>query len=140
MNKSQETSSTSVVSRIKYSKNMEIGIGVLILAVLLIVYFVSGSGISVGASSKMTDEEVRLAGTLSNIKGVGNVTVMITSNDEMISTGGMYGEDEIKTRKIEGVVVVAEGASDVSIKIDLINAVCFALNLKTYQVEVFEMK
>ncbi len=140
MNKTQDTGSTSVVSRIKYSKNMEICLGVIILAVLLIVYFVSGSGITVGASSKMTDEEIRLAETLSNIKGVGSVTVMITNKEIVTNVGGTFGDEDIITKEIEGVVVVAEGASDVAIKMDLINAVCFALNIKTYQVEVFEMK
>ncbi len=42
--------------------------------------------------------------------------------------------------EIKGVIVIAEGARDVRVKLDLIRAVQTALGISPQQVEVFEME
>ncbi|MFO7154640.1 MAG: stage III sporulation protein AG, partial [Caldicoprobacter oshimai] len=42
--------------------------------------------------------------------------------------------------EIKGVIVIAEGAKDIRVKLDLIRAVQTALGVSPQQVEVFEME
>lgn len=128
MNNMKPKSSNGFLSRIKYVKNIEIYIAITLVLVLLLIYFSSGAT-SGAVNKEMNGEELRLAEVLSDIKGVGDVSVMITRQGN--------GDN---ANSIEGVVVVAKGASDVKVKIELTKAVCFALNVNTKQVEVFEMK
>ncbi len=129
MDKKPKLSSISFLSRIKYVKNIEIYIVVIALLVMLLIY-TGGKSEAVSASSQtMNEEEFRLAQTLSKIKGVGECQVYINydSND-----GDLKAE-------IEKCVIVATGATDVNVKIEIINMVSFALKLDLNQVEVFEM-
>ncbi|MEG1805379.1 MAG: hypothetical protein RR327_03190 [Clostridia bacterium] len=127
MDNMRPKSSNGFLSRIKYVKNIEIYVCITLVLVLLLIYFVSvGSG-SV-ANKEMNSEEARLSQVLTNIKGVGSVNVMITRKSDNDNNA------------IEGIVVVAKGADDVKVKIELIKAVCFAMNVNANQVEVFEMK
>ncbi|MEG2116470.1 MAG: hypothetical protein RRZ69_02165 [Clostridia bacterium] len=127
MDNMRPKSSNGFLSRIKYVKNIEIYVCITLVLVLLLIYFGSvGSG-SV-ANKEMNSEEARLSQVLTNIKGVGSVNVMITRKSD--------NDNNV----IEGIVVVAKGADDVKVKIELIKAVCFAMNVNANQVEVFEMK
>ncbi|MEG2001558.1 MAG: hypothetical protein RR107_00525 [Clostridia bacterium] len=127
MDNMRPKSSNGFLSRIKYVKNIEIYVCITLVLVLLLIYFGSvGSG-SV-ANKEMNSEEARLSQVLTNIKGVGSVNVMITRKSDNDNNA------------IEGIVVVAKGADDVKVKIELIKAVCFAMNVNANQVEVFEMK
>lgn len=47
---------------------------------------------------------------------------------------------EEKTPKVRGVVVVSQGASDISVKMDLLNAVVTLLNVSPDKVEVLKMQ
>lgn len=110
--------------------------------------------------------ESRLELILAGIKGVGRVRVMLTfdgteetilASDEqssesengiskskkpsILSTSS--GEEAIVLKellpKVCGVVVVAEGASDVAVKMDIVSAVSTVLGIKQSNVQVFEM-
>lgn len=126
------------------------------------------------------DLEIRLSQILQQIKGVGNVSVMITysetsktvpiynednknSNTEESDSGGgnrkisentnkkevvfqeVNGEKELITQNIikpvaEGAIITAEGASNVEIKTNIIQAVEAVTGLATHKIQVFEMK
>lgn len=126
------------------------------------------------------DLEVRLSQILQKIKGVGNVSVMITysetsktvpiynednknSNTEESDSGGgnrkisentnkkevvfqeVNGEKELITQNVikpiaEGAIITAEGASNVEIKTNIIQAVEAVTGLATHKIQVFEMK
>lgn len=67
--------------------------------------------------------ETALCNILTDIKGVGNVDVML-----------QYGEDDM----ISGVIVTAEGAEDPVIRNNLVNAVRAVFNIPVSSVMVFE--
>lgn len=69
------------------------------------------------------DTETALCNILTDIKGVGEVDVML-----------QYDEDE----QISGVIVTAEGAENPVIKNDLVNAVRAVFNIPVSSVMVFE--
>lgn len=110
--------------------------------------------------------ESRLEAILAGMSGVGRVKVMITfdgteeaviASDEqssenesgtskskrpsMLSTSS--GEEAIVLKellpKVCGVVVVAEGARDVTVNMDIVSAVSTVLGIKQSNVQVFEM-
>lgn len=110
--------------------------------------------------------ESRLESILAGMSGVGRVRVMITfdgteetvlASDEqssenesgtskskrpsMLSTSS--GEEAIVLKellpKVCGVVVVAEGARDVAVNMDIVSAVSTVLGIKQSNVQVFEM-
>ena len=47
---------------------------------------------------------------------------------------------KILTPKVEGAIVIAEGANNILIKTNIINAVSSVTGLPEYKVQVFEMK
>jgi len=109
--------------------------------------------------------EKRLEAALENIKGVGNVKVLITYS-ETTSIVPIYnetttktGEEDIDTKKevvvlensevaieknvnpkIEGAVIVAEGGESGEIKEKIISAVEVATGLEKHKIQVFAMK
>ena len=116
--------------------------------------------------SEAHELEQRLETILSSMSGVGKVKVMITfeSTSELIiatenesnesengtsngsrpaTLSGSGGESPIILTqinpKIRGVVVIAEGASSISVKMDILAATSTVLGVKENCVEVFEM-
>ncbi len=69
--------------------------------------------------------EAELCSILSDIDGVGEVSVMLQHDDD---------------DNITGVIVTATGAGDPVVKNDLINAVMAVFNIQANSVEVFEKK
>lgn len=118
--------------------------------------------------SAAAETEIRLKTTLSCIQGAGRVEVMVTyeeTDDVTSSTNAEYSESrftiadsftdnvmdsinnndknasEVKNGKVvRGVIVVAEGAGDLGVRMDLQNAVKTVLGVDTSRIEVFEMK
>lgn len=112
--------------------------------------------------------EEKLINTLSKIKGAGKVDVMISysttaekipaldvdtqtseqgtnSQSQNPVTAKNNGSDELVVLmevepKIRGAIIVAEGASDVGVRLDLQRAAQTALDLPASKVEVFSMK
>ena len=76
-------------------------------------------------TSARTDEETRLARVLSAMDGAGNVEVAVFYQEEAALPCGA--------------VIVAQGADDVSVRLQLTRAACTLLGLEASQVEVFKL-
>lgn len=86
-----------------------------------------------GSSAGMTEEEQRFSATLSQIAGAGSVRVSIYYAQEA-SAFGSAG------RRPVGAVIVAQGAGDVTVKLNLLRAAETLLGLAPSQVDVFLME
>ncbi|WP_206458091.1 hypothetical protein [Anaerovorax sp. IOR16] len=89
-------------------------------------------------STSATREELRLSEILSGIKGVGEADVFITYRDNVQTTNVFSSSVAKDGPKINGVIVTAEGANNVIIKNDIINAVACVFNISAGNVTVFE--
>lgn len=85
-----------------------------------------------------TMEEIRLERILSQMKGVGDTNVMITWQDEKETDTLFINENSNTSRKVEGVIVACEGAGDVIVKSNIINAVATVFDIPASNVVVFE--
>jgi len=83
-----------------------------------------------------TEEEIRLEEILSQMKGVGDTNVMITYQNAEAADTVFSGSNT--DRKVEGVIVAAEGAGDIIIKNNIINAVATVFDIPVSNVVVFE--
>ncbi len=115
------------------NKNNQLFAIILIIGVVLIFMSGAGNDTSKKANTPDLNEEMRLEKILSDIKGAGDVSVMITYYE-----GAKNSNDE--KNKAKGAVVTATGCSDPSIKSALSDAVCAALNLPTHKVCVYLKK
>lgn len=89
-----------------------------------------------GASSDqrgMTEEEGRIAATLSRIAGAGEVRVSIYYEE----TGSSFG---LQQKNPAGAVIVARGAGDIQVRLHLFRAAETLLGLPAARVEVFSME
>lgn len=117
-----------LVKKLKGIKNLQLLAAVFIIAVALLIY--SGVGAKrnqepVATSSvTMDSEEERLASILSGIEGAGKVETMITRR----------GDD------IVGILVIAEGADNISVMLKLLTAATTAMGVDKSVVEVYSMK
>lgn len=68
--------------------------------------------------------EKRIESILSKMSGVGDVSVLLT-----------YAED-----KLEGTVVVSEGAEDTKVKTDIVNAIEAVTGLGKHKIQVYPME
>ncbi len=115
--------------KFKNIKNLQIIAVVFIIAVALIIY----SSVMTSKSKKdertsisavMTSDEQRLSSILSNVDGAGTVEAMITEKDNVIV----------------GVLVIADGADDIYVRIRLIDAAATALGVDKSVVNVYSRK
>ncbi len=163
-----------IFAKIKSVKNIEIIIGLVIIAVMIIIYS------NVSAAKEKTDAapggeatltnnlETRLADILGEIEGAGEVKVMITyagtgdkitaetTNTHTTTTNGstsstttttttsspvLSGSDVVilqeKMPEIKGVIVVAEGASDMKVKLKLMQATATVLGINANSIQIF---
>lgn len=81
----------------------------------------------------MTEEELRISATLSHIAGAGETRVAIYYAQEASAFGG-------GSRLPVGAIIVAQGAGNVGVRLNLIRAAESLLGLEASQVEVFEME
>lgn len=175
MNKIKE-----LIQRLKSVKHIEIIVGVIIIAVLLIIYFnvnedeVTKSSKSPSSSessqSSLTDGlEEKLADILSEIDGAGDVKVMITyvstseqvtastNNSHTTTTNGTSGQTTTTTTttsspiisnskvivlqekmpEVKGVIIVADGAGDVRVRLSLIQATSTVLGVNANSIQIF---
>lgn len=163
-----------IFAKIKSVKNIEIIIGLVIIAVMIIIY----SNVSAakektdaasGGEATLTENlETRLADILGEIEGAGEVKVMITyagsgdkitaetTNTHTTTTNGstsstttttttsspvLSGSDVVilqeKMPEIKGVIVVAEGASDMKVKLKLMQATATVLGINANSIQIF---
>lgn len=72
----------------------------------------------------MDEDESRLASILEGLEGVGRVETMITREDDTIV----------------GILVIAEGAEDIAVRLRLLSAVTTAMGVDKQIVNVYTMK
>jgi|AGTN01.1.fsa_nt_gi hypothetical protein len=187
MSEEFKTKVKSVIAKLKTIKNIEIIVGVVIIAIVALIYstVTSNQGKAKTASPAKTDAvtsnladglESRLEQILSQIDGAGQVKVMITfessaeivaasttnrhSNTSSSSGGGSTttvtetispiivtnnGKSEIIILKqimpeIRGVIIVAEGASNIRVRSELRRAAQTALGVNASSIEIFAKK
>lgn len=171
--------------KIKNSKKAKIILILLLCAIMIIIYFTpeksnknESSNINNNTVNQLTKEQ-QLENVLKNIKGVGNVSVMITyeSSGEVVCASNVQTEKNTVTEKsenggikesetiienkspvtvgsgdgenpliiienepeIKGVIVVAQGADNLTVKLNLQKAVETVLQVKPSQVDIFAM-
>ena len=120
------------LEKIKNVKHIEIIVIAIFLVVLLLIYFStprskSNSNATIKENTELTitryidNLEADLENTISKIRGVGNVNVLITLNLDNAS----IENDVIKTAtfpKIKGIVIVASGVDNTSVKMNILRA------------------
>ena len=113
--------------------------------VLLVLFGILGSllladgGLQFSAQQSNSGLEARLAAILTNMDGVGRVQVMIYDEGSVQSEGLFaVSAGSAQTRPV-GVVVVADGANDIRVRLELIRAVQTLMGLPADAVEVFQM-
>ena len=157
-----------LAARMKGDKRIELAVYVLLAALGILVYTAScGKEAEEPAQAGMVEApaetavEERLEETLSCIRGAGKVQVMITydtgaqvvpamrtevqsSTQESAGTETATLNDEAlvlteKAPAVRGVIVIAEGAADIAVKLRLQSAVQTVLGIDPGCIEVFEM-
>ena len=126
---------SEVFNKLKKVKNIEFIACVFILAIALLLYSViskaaigSSNTDDVGAVQTQTELEIRLEKILEQIDGAGEVRVMVTYASEVTS---------LDDNTVTGVVVVASGANDIGVRLNLLQAVQTALKIDARYVDVF---
>ncbi len=85
--------------------------------------------------------ERRMVSILSSIDGVGDVNVMITTREAVVND--RYGSQAVMkdaSPVVEGVIIVAEGASDAVVRQRISEAAIAALSVKPHKLQVFTLK
>lgn len=118
------------IKKLRGVKNIKLIAAAFILAAALLIYSTVAGAVSerrgdAETSAVMNDEEQRLAAVLSGIDGAGSVETMISRGTE--------GE-------ITGVLVIAEGAEDITVMLRLMSAAATALGVDRKLVDVYSMK
>lgn len=121
-----------LAERMRQNKRFEVFVYVALIGMAALLYVCSTGGESINlggaGTTSETGTEKRLERVLSEINGAGDVRVMIT-----------YETVEDGSERVAGVIVVAEGAANMSVKMDLIYAVRAVLGIEQNRIEIFEM-
>ncbi len=123
----EKVKSNAIVKKILAIKNIRLIVAAIIIATALIIYSsVDGIKNNDANTSQMVmdEEETRLASILSGIEGVGQVQTMITREDGTIT----------------GVLVIAEGAEDISVMLKLLSATSTVMGVDKKVVEIYQME
>ncbi len=91
-------------------------------------------------NSGYTATEQRLCRILEKIHGVGKADVMVTYSNESSSYDSVWSADSDNLSDIQGVVVVASGADNDSVKSDIIYAVSALLDVELCNIKVYPQK
>ncbi len=147
--------------KLKSGRLLEIMVVVIIVVIVAIVLYNfltkrDDGGENVSADYG-TELEAQLGAVLSDIEGAGEVSVMISFSDEgetVIATETKVLEDgtvvtapvlvdgevvvlEVKKPEISGVLIVAEGADDLSVRFDLLSAAASVLDINQSLIKVY---
>lgn len=149
--------------KLKSIKNFEIIVALIIIAITLLIYFsvnekekLSSNAVKSDATNDSETLEGRLSDILSEIEGVGEVSVLITYNSlnvdekstEVSSTNdttnslGQILSNQTSSRsdnynEVLGVIVVAEGGDNVRVKMNILSAVSTALDINPNSIQIF---
>lgn len=118
----------SIAEKLKTVRHIELILLAAAICIAILVYLgvsnKDGAEIPVYTpQSQGQSEEARLEELLESITGVGDCTVMVT-----------YGEDG----GVEGVVVSAEGAGDMNVKLKIIDVICTLMNVDGGKIKVYK--
>ena len=122
---------SGIVKKLKSIKNIRLIAAIFIIAIALLIYSTvatekaTRSASTDVVASEMDAEESRLASILEGLEGVGRAQTMITR-----------GEDD----EIVGILVIAEGAEDITVRLRLLGAVTTAMGVDADIVNVYTMK
>ena len=159
---------SNFIEKIKRNKKIQFALIACFLIIVLLIFFVgydtqSKSQTSDAISEYVLSLENRLSKSLSEVKGVGDVSVVITVESGMenviamktttkeTSTGHQIEEEPIivngktvtlkeKYPIITGVLVVAEGADSISVLTRIQQATMSLLDIKLEQIEILAKK
>ncbi len=109
---------------------------VLIGVLLLVIAVPTGSQFTSAAKTSeknLTSDEEKLKTVLENMEGVGKVKVMITKESE---PSGMFSEER---SKVEGVVVVAQGAGKATIDKNILDVVMALFDVEVHKIKIVKM-
>lgn len=134
------------LEKLKNIKHIEIIIIGIFLVVLLLIYFSSPKTKSQSNNSSSSNNDLTitryvdglesdLEATISKIKGVSNVNVLITLDMQT----AVIENDVIKTStfpKIKGIVVVASGVDNTSVKMNVLRAIEAVVDVSNGCVEI----
>jgi len=130
---------SGLFKKLKSIKHIEIILAVLFGLIVLLVYFSTTNALTSstnstnsslsGVSAYTSEIEQKLENLLCKINGAGNVEVMVMCEDNI-----KLETDTVP--KLVSVVVVASGADDVFVKLNIIRAVQALINLDTANIEV----
>ena len=130
---------SQLFKKLKSIKHIEIILAVLFALIILLVYFSSISGLSndtqdttstnTAVSAYTIEMEQKLSNILSKIDGVGDVDVML-----MIENSTNFNTEVLPN--IISVIVVADGAENVWVKLDIIKAIQTLLEIDCANIEV----
>ena len=126
-------------AKIKEIKHFKIIIALLIAAIVCLIYgsyagktnlfgktdTVEKETATTGSTINYTEEEIKLANTLSEIEGIGMTKVYIT-----------YDND----KKVQGVIILAENGNDPVTEWKIRHAVMTALQTDYHNIDVYTMK
>ena len=118
--KSNWLANSKLFQKLKSIKHIEIIIAVIFAVIVLLIYLSSVNPVKKTQSSASTNLEMRLESILSDIEGAGNVSVLINNTDN----------------QIDGVIIVASGADNVFVKMNILKAVETVLKIPTAQIEI----
>ena len=137
------------IEKLKGIKHIEIYITIIFAIILLLIFFSStGSSKSISKNTQTTtktqqttlslyvsDMEDRLEQLLSGINGVGNVKVMLTL--DMSNTKIKDNVIEVADfPDVKGVVIVAKGAENTQVKMNILKAVQAVIDISTGRIEI----
>ncbi len=112
-------------------KGMKGGMWLLLIAVCAAALVLSPA--SSQSKAAMTEEEQRYSATLSRIAGAGEVRLSIAYAQAASSFGSA-------NRQPTGAVIVAQGAGNMAVRLELLRAAEALLGLSVQEVEVFVME
>ena len=84
-----------------------------------------------------TDLERRMEDVLGNIAGAGKVRVLVT---EQASESHVYQPGDADQARVQGVLIVAEGAGSLRVRLELERAVRALLDVELADIEIVEMR
>lgn len=125
------------IRHLKKVKHIEIIAALALAFVAILIYFgvsaaAKGNGQGTVHTTSNDDLSGQIAQVLSQMQGVGSCSVAITYDTPTNSAQS--------GKNVLGVVVVAEGGSDMRVKLTIIDAICALLEVDGSNVKVYPMK
>lgn len=113
-------------------------LGVLVLVLAIPTEKKTDSGMNLKTNEEVDGEQLeeRLERILKHTEGVGDVRVMITEAEE----AEKFATEKEEAGTVEGVVVVAEGATDPAVKKKIQDIVIALFPIEAHKIEIVKMK